>query len=52
MYVEVAQGAIFIGEFEIWDDFWPVGNNEKRICPVKYATFEGAFYVQAKKNKY
>ena len=28
-YIEVAQGAIFIEQNEIWADFGPVGNTEK-----------------------
>ena len=33
-YIEVAQGAIFIEQNEIWADFGPVVNTEKKIGPI------------------
>ena len=39
-------GSHFYGtEYEIWADFGPVGNTEKKIAAVKYATFEGEFFM-------
>ena len=47
------KGSHFYGtEYDIWADFRPVGNTEKKNWAVKYATFEGVFYVfMGKKNE-
>ena len=38
-------GSHFYGtEYEIWADFGPVGNTEKKNWAVKYATFEFCFF--------
>ena len=31
-------------KYEIWADFGPIGNTEKKIWAVKYATFDGVFF--------
>ena len=39
-------GSHFYGtEYEIWADFRPVGNTEKKHWAVNYATFRVFFYV-------
>ena len=40
IYVEVVQGVICYGtEYEIWADFGPVGNTEKKYWVVKYICY-------------
>ena len=39
-------GSHFYGtKYEIWADFGPIGNTEKKIWAVKYATFDGVFFL-------
>ena len=39
-------------EYQIWANFWLVGNTDKKIEAVKYAIFEAVFFnfLWAKKN--
>ena len=39
-------GSHFYGtEYEIWANFEPVGNTEKKIGAVKFTTFEDGFLM-------
>ena len=43
LYRNCAGSHLYGTEYEIWADFGPVGNTEKKNWAVKYSTFEGVF---------